>query len=686
MAELQRLLLSPKRLIILLMIAVVNLAMFSGFCRTRREEDIAYYKRMRMWGFNTKLDEHKKTDKYLKEDYPAYLEYVQNQSQAQSILSSLTEKSDYLNRSLELTANTYRKLSGIQLRDGENRGINAVRDYVITDYLLLIAPLLLILEMLADADTAVGDLTRSTKRGRVPLSAWRILAVLLISAASVLMLYGGNILFTCKFYGNPDFLRPIQSIPEYQVCSMRVTVGGYLLAAGCMKTLALSVISLIVWVTLARSHPLMGWTLSAIWLGSAYLFHRLIVPTSGINHLKFLNVFAALDADIFFTQYCNLNWFSHPPGFLGDMLIFCLILLTTAVLLCLRLIGAAYPKKLGQRMEAIKEKIARFRTRHLPVHSLFGCEGWKLLIAQKGLLLLLITGLLGVSLWRDIHIYIPSNAMTERFYSQYSGEVTQENVKRAAYIVIGEMRSIKNSRIALAKAYLNKAPERDIERIKSNISQSQGGLRTYSQLLNAMLKVANYTRETGRPAWFIQQNTYLILFQESAAERRCCMVLLIYLIFAFSGIRAYDNRYETSMLLRSTKRGRSGILCAQSLWIILLTAIAVTGLHGVYLLHLITDSGFPSLEAPVQSLEMFRWVPFRFNLRTCIVLHFVLRELAALALTAVICIISRFSQTPQKSLLIAMVLLLLPSALAESGITQLNRLDFVHFLTCCLRS
>ena len=121
--------------------------MFSGFCRTRREEDIAYYKQMRMWGINTKLDEHKKTEKYLKEDYPAYLEYVQNQSQAQSILSSLTEKSDYLNRSLELTANTYRKLSGIQLRDGENRGINAVRDYVITDYLLLIAPLLLILEM-----------------------------------------------------------------------------------------------------------------------------------------------------------------------------------------------------------------------------------------------------------------------------------------------------------------------------------------------------------------------------------------------------------------------------------------------------------------------------------------------------------------------------------------------------------
>ena len=205
MAELQRLLLSPKRLIILLMIAVVNLAMFSGFCRTRREEDIAYYKRMRMWGINTKLDEHKKTEKYLKEDYPAYLEYVQNKSQAQSILSSLTEKSAYLNRSLELTANTYRKLSGIQLRDGENRGINAVRDYAITDYLLLIAPLLLILELVGDTDTAIGALTRTTKNGRSVLCAKRILALVLLTAAEILLLYGGNILYASHYFGSPGF-------------------------------------------------------------------------------------------------------------------------------------------------------------------------------------------------------------------------------------------------------------------------------------------------------------------------------------------------------------------------------------------------------------------------------------------------------------------------------------------------
>lgn len=686
MAELKRLLLSPKRLILLLMIAVVNLAMFSGFCRTRREEDIAHYNSMRMWGVNTQLNEKQKINDYLSKDYPAYLEYVQNQSQAQSILSSLTEKNAFVDRNLEMTAKTYSKLTGITLRDGENRGINAAKDYTITDYLLLIAPLLLVLEMLADADTAVGDLTRSTKCGRLPFCAWRILAVVLISAASVLMLYGGNILYTCKFYGNPDFLRPIQSIPEYQVCPMRLTIGGYLLAAGCIKTLALSVISLIVWVTLARFHPVPGWTISAVWIGAAYFLYHFIVPTSGINHLKFLNVFAALDADIFFIQYCNLNWFSYPVNFLQNMLIVCILLFVIGVVLCLWMIGAAYPHRIGQRMEKQKEKLTVFLTRHLPVHTLFGAEGWKLLIAQKGLPLLMITALLGFSLWRDIHVYVPVNDAVERFYSQYSGEVTEEKIRKAAYIVIGKGKSLKNGRIALAKAYLNQADEREILRIQQDINNTQTDLQQYQTLLNAMLSVARYSSESGRPAWFIQENSYLILFQESAAERRCCMVILLYLIFAFSGINAYDNQYDTRLLLRSTKKGRAGILKAKLFWILLLSSLAVVGLHGVYLLHLFSDVGFAYLDAPVQSLQIFRWIPFHFSLRTAVILQLILRELAALLLIGVICLISRFSRTPQQALLISMVILLLPSALAESGITQLEHLDFVHFLTCCLRN
>ena len=144
MAELQRLLLSPKRIIILLMIAVINLAMFSGYCRADREEALAYYNSMRMFGVNVQNEAHSKTKQYLEQDYSAYLEYVQGQSQSQSILGKLTKKNSYVDRNSAKTGRDYKRLTGLMLEDGENRGINAVKDYAITDYLLLIAPLLLI--------------------------------------------------------------------------------------------------------------------------------------------------------------------------------------------------------------------------------------------------------------------------------------------------------------------------------------------------------------------------------------------------------------------------------------------------------------------------------------------------------------------------------------------------------------
>ena len=209
MAELQRLLFSPKRLITLLLIAVVNLALFSGNCRSEREQNAAYYERMRSWGVFALQEEQRATEHYLTVDYPNYLELVQSQSQSQSVLGKLSRKNgqnDFISRNLEKTAEDYRRLGKVTLQDGENRGIRAVMNYDLTDILLLLAPLLLVLELSGDAATAVGALTRSTKRGRVPLTVWRMLAVVLLSALDILVLYGGNIAYTWYFYGNPGFL------------------------------------------------------------------------------------------------------------------------------------------------------------------------------------------------------------------------------------------------------------------------------------------------------------------------------------------------------------------------------------------------------------------------------------------------------------------------------------------------
>ena len=119
MAELARLLLSPKRLVILIMAAVINLALFSGYCRDKQEQSIAKYSTGMQSAASAKSRENQKLQQYLEKDYPDYLKYVEEQAAAQSILSGLTKQSGFIDRNLKKTAADYSRLEGITLKAGE---------------------------------------------------------------------------------------------------------------------------------------------------------------------------------------------------------------------------------------------------------------------------------------------------------------------------------------------------------------------------------------------------------------------------------------------------------------------------------------------------------------------------------------------------------------------------------------
>ena len=128
---------------------------------------------------NAEFGIQQETEKYLNGGYSSYLEYIQTQSQKQSVLQKLSRNKtqrDYIARNLEKTVQDYQALGSVTLQNGENRGILAVMHFDLTDFLLLLAPILLVMELAGDSNTAVGALIRSTKRGRVPLTAWRMLA------------------------------------------------------------------------------------------------------------------------------------------------------------------------------------------------------------------------------------------------------------------------------------------------------------------------------------------------------------------------------------------------------------------------------------------------------------------------------------------------------------------------------
>ncbi|MBR5372066.1 MAG: hypothetical protein IK130_07610 [Oscillospiraceae bacterium] len=682
MAEIRRLLLDPARLIALIMLAVINLALFSGELRSRREEEERYQMQYAEWSISREETEEDPDAHYINEEYPAYLAYVQTQSQTQSVLQKLNKaQSPFVTRNLDKTVQDYQALGKVEVESGDHRALDAVLDCTLTDILLLIAPLLLILSLTAEADTAVGALTRTTKRGRTPLCARRIFAVILFSLADVLLLYGGDFCYAVSQYGSPGLGRAIQSDPAFQLCAVRLTIGEYLIFTVLLKTLAVTVIALLVWLILSRFHPLPGWTLISVIVAGMWLCHQFVMPTSPVNHLRFLNPFAALRADEFFTGYCNLNLFQYPAGFLGSMLIAVGGLFVLLAAGCLVLVGSRYPKKRGAGMVRLFDRISKALSRHMPCHTVFGFEGWKLLFAQRAFVF--VCAAIGGAfwLWNDIHISLPLSADTLMMYREFQGEITEKKLEKVTYYIESNQEYAEYLQRKLDEAIAENKDVHEISGLQKSLNEAMETLQFWQAVDTRLSELTDYTARTGLDAWFVPQESYQLLFRGNAMQRHSAMVLLLFLIFAFCGIFAFDNQYGTAALLRATKNGRFRMRLCQWLWIFLLTVFAALMLHGVYILHLAKDVEFALTEAPAQSVAFLQFLPFSVNIRTVLTVYIALRCLAAFALAAAVAGISRFSRNPSHARMISLAAFLLPSALCESGLPLPSFLNFVDALT-----
>ncbi len=669
MRELQRIWTSPKTLLILLLLAVLNLALFAGFCRT---ESVQYAAEAQ--------ERSEQTEIYLTTGYQQYLSYITAQSQAQSILGSLGQQSDYIKRNREQTIADYRSLGELTLQSGEDNGIRALLGFTLTDYLMLLAPLLLVMELVSAQRSACGVMLRCTKKGRWQLMFWRMLALFSVSAVSVLLLWGSDLVYSGMYFGDPVLGRPLQSIMEFQQCHFALTVGEWFVAMGICKLFAVFCIALVFWLVLSVCQPILSALVLLLTVGGQLLCYILIVPAVAFNYPKFCNLFALLDADLFFTDYCNLNWFSHPFGMFESCVITCMILLILLAVSCVVCIAMLHPFVVGSRLQFYGEKLRAWCSVRFGCHSLFWNEGKKLLIAQRGLLILAITAALGYSLWQDLMFYTATDYRMLEIYEQYEGEVTDEKLTKIADRIERLENNVQQYKISVQHAIDIGLSDFAVAEAQGKLAQAENELHCYQDVQTALLDVRHYTEETGYDAWWIRQDAYVHLFSEAAGVRRCGMLLLLCLVFLFSGIGAYENQFGAIPLLRSTKRGRWGRNCNKLFWIAGLSCIVALALYGIHALRIEDSIGFAFTEAPMHSIAILRDIPFSISLHSFILLFMAARMLAAVLFALTVAWIGSRCRNPQNALLVCLMIFLLPAALCETGISILRPIDWICWL------
>ncbi|MGN0647839.1 MAG: hypothetical protein ACI4J3_04325 [Oscillospiraceae bacterium] len=670
MGELQRIFRMPRTYIILVLLCVMNLALFAGFCHSQAAETEHCA---------TQIAEQ--TAAYRETGYHAYLQQISGQSAGQTLLGSLGKQSDFIQRNRALTIADYEHLQGITLEDGADAGIEAMLQYHITDYLLLIAPLLLILELLTVQTSACGDMLRSTRKGRVPLLLWRMLAVFLLCLLSVLLIWGGNIAYGHFFFGDPVYSRAVQSIPAFQHCVWRVTVGEFLLLWGILKAAAVFCITLFIWLILSIFQPVMAILIALPALGGQFLCYTLMDAAAAVNHLKYCNVFAILESGFFFTDYNNLNWFGHPLGMLASALIALGVIFSAVAALLILFVGYKHPVRIGYGVQHWFDRLQKWASSHFGIHTVFAYEGKKLLLGQKGLLIVIVTAAMTVSVYQGTKIFVPTLNYWDEAYEKFGGAVTPEKMQEYEDYLITLEENVERAQAALDRSMELQLPMHWINEDEGRLAQAKHDLEYFTAFRARIEPLDVHRQQSGQEVWLIPQEGYHSLFGKTAAAERFSLLLLLYTIFISAGIGAYENRFGAAPLLRSTPHGRLRRVAYKGIWLMLLVLPMAWVLYSCYSACVASNTPLEYGMAPVQSLDGLRDFGLPVTVDQFYGLWMTARCILMTLFAFLVAVVGSRSKNPRNALLLCLIIFFLPAALAQTGVPVLEKCSFSHPLS-----
>lgn len=396
--------------------------------------------------------------------------------------------------------------------------------------------------------------------------------------------------------GFGDLKRALQSIPGFEQCPYRISVGQYLAFCFILKAAgAIVLVSFFSMVLVLCRTTGLSLFISGTVIAAEFLCQQLIPEVSWAALLKYLNLFAFFRPEAFFSDYRLFNLLSVPVGAFPLTLVFHGIVLSA---------GCFVTVSLGRRIRDrhFTLKLLKNRRRTEPSKSLFLLELQKILIIDKGLL------------------YIGAGLLLAGvFFSNYQEYLSREEAQYRAYMYAFEGRIDEHM-----EARLNEERQR-FQNIHNELSdlltrQMESGdendrLKYQSDILQEKLQMeAAFERAAGviegvsdRPEAHVVYDTgYQVLFR-FFGPRQLVSEILILLVIASFLVQGYFTDQSSGMkqLIRSSRNGREKLNRKKlSIYGLLLIGVSAA-VHLMEFVNIRNTYGLVRLQAPACSLEFF---------------------------------------------------------------------------------
>lgn len=649
MNEVRRVLLSRKTLIFFALALLLNCVFFAYECSDEKAITL----------------QGEELTAYL-ESYPAFLQSVSDNADDLDTISILQGKDSFSLANIEKTVQDYAALSG-EVTTGENRGIVVFSNYITSDFILIVAVIYAVTMFTEERRKGLHYLIGSTKNGRIQLALWRVLIVSAVSVIASLALTLTSAATASVVYGNMGLLRQIQSVPEFTKCALPITILDYIVFSALLKALAAAIIGLVFWLLTTLFESIAATVGSVLIFGTQYLLYALIIPTDALNILKYCNIFALLNNDVLFKNYCNLNVFGTPVGFASSATVFGVVAFALFSEVCV--LSASGKVMLPETNNSKLTQLGKAISSRMPQLPLFLWETKKILIDRKGLIIIAAAVYLAVSSTMQYTYAGNIDKEFEKLYEKYSGPVAQEMVDN----INTEYDEMEQEWFRLCdernEMETNGADENDLNRMNFKIQKMAHEISMLGRFVEKAEDCWGYTCETGISVEIINQNVYnLLLSGDRQTTSKNSLYVLLALIATFGGIMASEKQSNMTNTLKSLKRGR---FCLTANKVILVLAVCIVlslSVNMAQLLQIANGMEFNNLDAPCQSVDMLRGIHIEMSLKEYLVLLYIARVLCTCFVGLIIMLISSLCDNSIMAIGTSAVLLLVPSVLNSAGL------------------
>ncbi len=579
--------------------------------------------------------------KYL-QTYPQYLQRVQKQAasmQATTIFGG--DPNSFTYRNIVKTAEDFRQCSAAGIRLGNDRAIRDWLAFSFADWAYLAAIILLIMAFLDERKKGLAAIIRTCPAGRLRLQSSRLLVLLGYCAGMTALIYYLPLGISLAVDGGwADLSRPVQSMAAFQRCTVQMTFFAFLGRYFVLKTLSGFLLGVLLWFLLSFVEQVqLCWMLTAVGLGVEYLCYTLIPAQSVFSILRSVNVFSYVFSEPLYTQYENINFFTHPVSQRALLLTLLAVLLAVLSTALLWTLIRRYPfgnRDLLGRWLLWWNRAGDAVRRHL---GWYGLEWYKLVFLSAGGLFLILGLLLTRNIWCASGAY---NRMEDGIYRQYVAEI-QGPVTQSTYDYIAKAKK------SLEQMHGNTGDYAEaIERLERRISQLGDG--------DYLVDEIGFLNIYGSKAWYVQ--------------RQNGMLAMIFLASCLSTLFACEQNGDVKKILHATPGGRSklfGMKYAVALGVTALVWLLVFGQEWQKAAKLL---GPFILSAPCGSIEILKGFPM--TVGAFLVLLYVLKGVALL-LTMHLCIfLAERSKSFELAFVAECAFLMLPAVVYGLGVDALR--------------